>query len=388
MSLGRAWAFLGVSLALGCGARSDLWTEDGSVGADDSGGTGGSATGGFGAIDGSGGDLETGGFVGVGGFFTGGSSTGGNSTGGQPPLRTSCELTGDDPRVAGIRPDEIAWLDAADFVAGDVATYHWSVQMEDCDAVVSNTEILLQGERTRIVTFQPSRPAIYHLTLDVVGKGGDTASCKLNVPVEGIGMRVELCWDTSTSTDLDLYLHNPNHQARWFSLGSSDVISGLNGATCNTSNCAAALRGLPRINWGYADSPLGACNTAAFDGFLSIGRCPNPRAADDNNQSIANGTAERMQLDNPHDGQTFRVMAQNFDNGPAQPHVFVYCGGERAGAFQAPAQPPNFMEPLPQTGFGVMWRATDVTTHVDSNGDVTCTAVPVVNGVTIDDTRY
>jgi len=329
------------------------------------------------------------------------SSAGSNNDGGRPavggsggvaitppPVRTNCQLSGDDPRVAGIKPDQVARLDGADFVIGAVASYHWTVQMEDCDAVVQNAQITLQDVDSRVLTFQPSRPGFYHFTLDVTGAAGERSSCKLAVPVEGSGMRVELCWDTSTTTDLDLYLHTPYDQELWFTRNSRLLELGLNGTTCNTSNAAAMLRdGLPRVDWGYADSALSACNTPPFQAFLGVGRCPNPRAADDNNQTIATGTTERMQLDNPADGQRFRVMVQNFANKPARPHVFVYCGGERSAAFDAPATPSDFVAPN-RGVYGVMWRAADITTKVDFSGNVSCQAQPVPNSLTIDDSRF
>ena len=307
---------------------------------------------------------------------------------GKAPVSTNCQLTGDDPRVRGIRPDEVASLDGADFVSGDVQSYHWSLQMEDCDAVVSDAQFTLQGVDSRVVMFQPSRPAFYHFTLEVTGVAGDHSACKLEVPVEGAGMRVELCWDTSTTTDLDLYLHNPFDRRPWFAPGSTEVIGGLDNATCNTSNATAILRVESRVDWGFRDSPLGACNTPSFGAFLGLGRCPNPRAADDNNQYIANGTTERMQLDAPLPGQQFRIMVQNFSNLPARPHVFVYCGGQRAGAFDPPSSPSNFVAQIPG-GFGVMWRAADITTRVDASGKVACSAEPVLGAaLTIDDARF
>jgi len=305
-------------------------------------------------------------------------------------VRTNCQLTGDDPRVAGIRANEIAKLNGADFVIGDVKGYHWSVQMEDCDGVVQDAQITLRGVNERVLTFQPSRPAFYHLTLEVTGVGGDKTSCNLEVPVEGAGMRIELCWDTSTSADLDLYLHTPFDRAPWFRPGTTNVNGGLDATTCNTSNAAATLRfNQPRVDWGYADSTLSACSTLAFQDFLGVGRCPNPRTANDNNQQLASGTTERIQLDNPGDAQQFRVMVQNFDGHPAHPHVFVYCGGQRAAAFDPPASPENFVGG--NSGlldFGLMWRAADVTTHVDANGKISCSATSVTDAVTINDPRF
>ena len=348
-----------VGLAVGCGARTGLLNSDldpSTGSAVDFGGMGG------------------GGAAGAPGAGAPGAGAAGAPP---PPVRTNCQLTGDDPRVAGIKPDEVATLNGADFVVGNVQSYHWTLQTEDCDALVPNAQFTLQGVDSQIVKFQPSRPAFYHFTLSVVGVGGDHAECKLEVPVEGVGMRVELCWDTSTMTDLDLYLHNPFDTAPWFNVSAPSILdNGLNGSTSNTSNASAVLRGLPRVAWGYADSALSACNTPSFQGFLSEGFCPNPRAADDNNQDIATGTTERMQLDNPTPGQRFRVMVQNFSNSPAHPQVFVYCGGERAGAFSAPPSPADFWVPS-QGAFGVMWRAADITTNRDATGKVTCNTAAV-----------
>jgi hypothetical protein len=317
----------------------------------------------------------------------GGLGGGGLGGGGAPPLTTHCELDGNDPRVAGIKPDEVALLDGADFVVGNVKSYHWTLRAEDCDAVVQNAQFVLQDADSRVAKFQPSRPSFYHFTLQATDFNGYQTSCKLEVPVKGVGMRVELCWDTSTTTDLDLYLHDPFDRAPWFTPGAT-IVGGLNGTTCNTSNCSASLRNqLQRVRWGYADSDLSACNTPSFRGFLSTGECFNPRAADDNNQSIATGTTERIQLDNPRSGEQFRVMAQNFSNGPAHPHLFVYCGGERAGAFDAPAAPVNFVSNNAGT-YGVMWRAADITSTVDAAGNVSCSAVPVAGGLTINDSRF
>jgi hypothetical protein len=307
---------------------------------------------------------------------------------GGAPLTMHCELEGNDARVAGIKPDEVATLDGADFVVGNVKSYRWTVQKEDCDAVVKDAELKLEGANSRVLKFQPSRPASYHFTLEATDYAGKKASCQLEVPVEGVGLRVELCWDTSTTTDLDLYLHDPWDREPWLDPFSDGILSGLNDTTCNTANAAAALRDQPRVNWGYPDSPISFCNTPSFHDFIASGRCPNPRAADDNNQEIATGTTERMQLDNPLSGQTFRVMVQNFSNTPSRPRVIVYCGGQKAAAFEAPASPPNFATPEPRR-FGVMWRAADVTTTVDAAGRVSCSALPVAsNAVTIDDVSF
>ena len=85
---------------------------------------------------------------------------------------------------------------------------------------------------------------------------------------------------------------------------------------------------------------------------------------------IANGTAEVIQLDHPQDGDTFRVMVQNFENLIASPTVRVYCGSELAAESPPPAEPRGFQTPRPGV-FGVMWRPVDVTLQVTADGTTT-----------------
>jgi hypothetical protein len=66
-------------------------------------------------------------------------------------------------------------------------------------------------------------------------------------------------------------------------------------------------------------------------------------------------------------------MVHNYGNEPAEPHVFVYCGGKKVGEASPPSSPPRFVSDAPGI-FGVMWRAADVTTHVaSSSGRTECT---------------
>lgn len=308
----------------------------------------------------------------------------------------SCPTTLDDPRLPLVEPERQTVIDGSQFVEGVARSFRWTVEEEDCDAIVPSEGYVLKGANTAKVAFQPSRPAPYKLKLEVTGVRGEHESCELRVPVRGRGMRFELCWDTSTLTDLDLYLHTPFDTLPWLSPSASGVVDGINGTTCNLANCTADLRfKKPRTNWGYADSPLSACDAGpAAPQFRAKGICPNPRAGLDNNQDLAEGTAERIQLDNPKHGQRFRVMVQNFDNGAATPHVFAYCAGQRAGAVEAPNDPPLFRAANPGR-FGVMWRAFEVVPQVDGAGNTlgcSVTALQAPNSsrldVTIDDPRF
>ena len=289
-----------------------------------------------------------------------------------PPLVLTCPSGPDDPRLPLFELDAPVSLDGTRFVSGDVRHWHWDLVREDCDAVVANPEFTLQGGETSQLTFQALRPSPYHFTLHVVGAAGDKGTCDFEVPTEGRGLRVELCWNTSQNTDLDLYLHNPFDNAPWYDPSAPSVSDGINESTCNVVNCVANLRlGHPRVDFGYPDSPLSNCRGGPGAAeFQALGRCPNPRAREDNNQSLATGVAERIQLDNPKDRQTFRVMVQNFSNSSAEPHVFGYCGGKKAGEAQPPKAPAGFVALIPRI-FGVMWRAADITAHASSSGETT-----------------
>jgi hypothetical protein len=330
--------------------------------------------------------------------FAGAPNAGAPSFGGAagaPPLLVDCPSGPDDPRLPQLQLGVPTPLDGTRFVSGAVKSWHWDLVREDCDAIVVNPEFVLEGADSSQLLFQAVRPSPYHFTLTVMSVSGEVATCNFNVATQSRGMRIEVCWNTSQNTDLDLYLHNPFDTAPWFTPTADTVADGINGTTCNVANCTANLRlSLPRADFGYADSPPAYCQAGpAAAEFQALGRCPNPRDGEDDNQSLATGVAERIQLDSPTNGQTFRVMVQNFSNTSAQPHVFAYCGGQKAGEAQPPPAPVGFVAPSPGV-FGVMWRAADVTTRVANASTIGCTfSLPSAPGggvpyVTIDDPTF
>jgi hypothetical protein len=86
-------------------------------------------------------------------------------------------------------------------------------------------------------------------------------------------------------------------------------------------------------------------------------------------------------------------MVHNFSNTPAEPHLFVYCGGKKVGEASPPTLPPVFVAANPGV-FGTMWRAVDITTHAPGVGVTSCeVAFPAAPGgqapyVTIDDPAF
>lgn len=316
-----------------------------------------------------------------------------------------CPTAADDPRLPRGGVGEEVVIDGTAFITsplGDerdalVKTWQWSVVNEGCDRILPAPRYGLSFADQAQVAFRPARPGVYRMQLEVETPSGGHDACEFDLNVIGRGLRVELCWNTSTQTDLDLYLHQPDNESPWYVEGTTLPSAGFNNATCNPANCPPLLRlDQPRVDWGYAESPIEYCDAYSTEAeFIAQGICPNPRASTDNNQELATGTAEVIQLDNPRHGQRFRIMVQNYSNGAAAPEVFVYCGSAPA-YLGPPGNPPNFQAPggqLPGQGFGVMWRPADVEVHTDGAGvTLGCEVEPLFLGegpyVTIDDPSY
>jgi hypothetical protein len=106
---------------------------------------------------------------------------------------------------------------------------------------------------------------------------------------------------------------------------------------------------------------------------------------------------ENINLDNPSDGETFRIMIQNFTGELARPLVNVYCGGVRVATYGAsPDELEGFEGVNGGDGIGAMWRVADVTTFVDADGTTTgCESVALHPpgeqtgyDITFEDPRY
>jgi hypothetical protein len=306
-----------------------------------------------------------------------------------------CPTDQSDPRLPELVPGEEYVIDGALFVRGVAQSFHWEIGDVDCDAVVASPSYTAGGTETSSFSFRPGRPARYEITMEAGLSGGRMGSCTFEVAAVGRGLRVELCWDTSTSVDLDLYLHTPENIAPFFYPSALDIVAGLNGDTCNSGNCGPELRfELPRVDFGYADSPVEFCDAGpAMVEYRALGYCPNPRASNDNNQVLVNGTTEIIQLDRPLGHETFRVMVSNFSNEPAQPYVFVYCDGRLVTEAQPPAFADDFQTLSPGV-YGVMWRPFDITTIRLPDDTLQCEATRLVHPsragdyVTVDDPSY
>ncbi|MEZ4409876.1 MAG: MopE-related protein [Polyangiales bacterium] len=238
----------------------------------------------------------------------------------------------DDPRVPDGRPFAAYGLRGEMFYTGTARSWRWEIRGGPCDAVLPRPTFTTYGLDTRVAAFVPTLSGDYTVTLTVVTGDGRTLTCTFVVHIVGPGMRVELCWDTSTTVDLDLYVHDPRNTDPWFDNAGMPITS-VNNNSCNWSNCEANIRGTRgRVSWGYASSPLANCESGPFGaGWRAVGSCANPRLDIDNNLVKASGVPENMNVDNPRDGERFRVMVQNFTGTAAHPVLNVYCGGRLRG---------------------------------------------------------
>jgi hypothetical protein len=199
-------------------------------------------------------------------------------------------------------------------------------------------------------------------------EGGGTFSCNWIVHVVAPGLRVELCWDATGPTasehfggtvDVDLHMGKTGVTPAWFDGDDCDYIS------CDVFSDL-------HDSWGYASSPIEHCTGPGARGTFTDA-CPNPRLDIDNVSRSTEYVPENINLDNPNEGDQFRVMVHHFTSTTrlAKPLVNVYCGGDLLGTYgQAPNEVESFDEGGSREG-GDMWRVVDITTHVNAQGDTT-----------------
>jgi hypothetical protein len=137
--------------------------------------------------------------------------------------------------------------------------------------------------------------------------------------------------------------------------------------TCYYANCAGTFGS---INWGYP-------NSTGLDCPGGTGTCKNPRLDLDN---ISSSSPENINLDNPRNGETFRVMAHMYGGSAAtRPVITIYCGGLVRAVFGEAPDPVTLTRSGGSCG-GDTWRVADVTMIVDAaTGLMDCTVAPIVS---------
>lgn len=294
--------------------------------------------------------------------------------------------TPDDARLPTGHPFAPYVLRGEDFFPGTGQRWQWTVQGGPCDAVSPRPSFVLTGAATDTLTFLPQLSGEYTVTLAVVTSTGDTLRCTFVVHIAGPGLRVEMCYPESTFRDLDLYLHRPGTAGPWFDEGTANTYSASDEA-CSWHNCEAHVRNypgttvVPRADWGYANTPLSECEHGPFGyQWQQLGSCANPRLDIDNNLAEGIGLPENINVDDPRDGDTFRIMVQNFSGSLAHPLVNVYCGGRRMATFgEPPSEVHRFVGDPGSATFGAMWRVADVAVRVDRAGMTTGCGVQAIH---------
>jgi hypothetical protein len=232
--------------------------------------------------------------------------------------------------------------------------------------------------------------------------GGKHYACTQKVQVRAPGIRAELCWDTvggsgngAGGNDIDL------HFARTQGLSCSEkawddgCASSGSYADCYympSSGCRDSSSSGP--NWGYADSAATAC--LGWGSLRQAGSqgCTNPRLDRDNiscDTTVDDPTnaadfcgPENINLDNPHDGDTFVVGVNHYGNhggtSAAKPHVNVYCNGQRVlsvGFNPATGQQYPVLDTEGSDSSGDFWTAALVTAHLSAGQLSSCDVSPV-----------
>src|SRR5262249_15416194 len=192
-------------------------------------------------------------------------------------------------------------INGTNFWNGGAQSWMWTVIGGPCDQLLQSTSsqvsYTLNGANTTMVTtptvtFHPTLSGDYTFTMTVVDNNAVSHTCTFIVHVRGPGLRVELCWDTTGSADIDLHLHRPGTTTQWFGSGGT-----INGDDCFYFNCKAQTFAT-RPNWGYANSNMSECIGSPEGSMWQslVGACANPRLDLDNISTV--GKPENANVDN------------------------------------------------------------------------------------------
>ncbi len=319
-------------------------------------------------------------------------------------VELACPSSGDLPEG---NPFQDYVIDGTAYWSGTYTSWSWTVVGGPCDQLLDATSgqvsYTLSGIDTPVLTLTPTLSGDYTVTMTVVANG-ETYTCTFIVHIAGPGLRVELCWDTTGSTDIDLHLHKPDTTSPWFTTSTSNTNT-INPDDCYYYNCDAnaycvgfpifCLPGSDQADWSYSDSALAQCDGSPHgDMWTLYGGCPNPRLDIDNIE--VPGKPENINVDTPLNGKTYRAMVHYWGgSGTTHPMVNIYCGGHLKTTYGAD---PDFVPGFTSGGgfaAGTMWRVADVTPVVSGGVTTDCTiealhpaGAPTEYWVTTDDRSY
>jgi hypothetical protein len=328
-----------------------------------------------------------------------------------PPI--DCPAQGDS-RIPAVQPfADLALQGGLFYYKGAAQSWKWAVTGGPCDQLFSETtgtppiqSFALSSRNSKDASVKFTLSGDYTVSLTVTA-GGQTYSCRWVQHVIGPGVRMELCWEHSGVTDLDLHVHRSGTTSSWFGSPTDP-----NPDDCNYTNCTAAEYPVtgdppaPPPEWGYVNTDLSGCRGSLHGSeWEALGSCHNPRLDLDNRTFP--GRPENMNIDNPAASDTFRILVHYFatsrDAIEEHPLVNIYCGGVLLATF---GQAPDTLGSLNDPGStfnspggwaqGSMWRVADVTAQVDELGNTTGCQIQALHPpgsssgywVTVDDTSY
>lgn len=240
------------------------------------------------------------------------------------------------------------------FNDADTATWEWTLTKGPCDIVLEKTSFTTKGAttvaglsgdgtaQTKVtgvglsqfkVKFQLSGSYVLHLK--VTRPNGEVYECEWVLRVVSDGLRIELCWDTTGSVDVDLHLGKNGTTQEWAT---------TSGLPCYYSNCKYDASSGP--NWGYA-------NTQNYDKSGNLRTMRNPRLDIDN--ISVKGVPENINVDNPNNGDVFRVGVKYFSGSKlTHPVINVYCGGTLKATYGVEPQVSGF------TSSPYFWKVVEI----------------------------
>ena len=231
------------------------------------------------------------------------------------------------------------------FNDADTATWTWTLSKGPCDLVLGTTNFFMKGAATEAgLAGDGSRTTTvsgtglswfkvkfllsgsYKLHLKVVRTNGEVYECEWILRVVSDGLRIELCWDTANDIDIDLHLGKNGVTTDWY-----------NSSECYYGNCDTS--GSHNFDYTGTDPDWGYGYTTNYDANGNLKSMPNPRLDLDNRGEGL--TPENINLDNPNDGDIFRVLVHHYEDPctfylfgclsydyyDTHPVVNVYCGG-------------------------------------------------------------
>lgn len=259
----------------------------------------------------------------------------------------SCEEALNCPGNVVAEPLRHHTLDVRTFIDGPVSNVRWTVTPP-----VNSNAGTPESPNSPQTRFYMDVSGDYLVQVQMVDDKGATVGCSWIVSAQGAGLRVELTWDTYTFVDMDLHLLRDVPGARF----------------CTSDDCYYANCRSSSPNWGYPDSPSSACPR---------NRCPNPRLDIDN---ISRRDPENINVDNPNDGDRFRVMVHMYSGSRLTNSVItIYCGGRPAAVY---GRAPDLVR-MDRSGGGCRgqtWRVADVTMRVDPGTGATSCDVEFLPG--------